>query len=827
MLSLLQVPVKNFLNIHHRKVLLVSPEVSFKELIELLKKHEENFAIVHKEGKPIGIITERDIVRAYLYNYPLDKPVYPLVKKELVKINSSSSLLVAFNLMTENYIRRLVVVNEKGEFEGVLTQQELILYSSEELFQGVGRIRDLLDMKSELVFALSEETVKEAVEKMVKYNIGALPILDEEGKPIGIITEKDLINICESDLKKPLREVALKKVITIKASDYLSNGIRLFKKYKIRHLVVVDESGRAINLISQRDFIQSLACTYIEFIQSQLNQAKNFLSLIPEIVIELSECDSECKLTWMNDFAKKNLGDEYLEKDILTFIDYDTWNRIYGILKREKFLYKEKIKSLIGKVYEITGTYLDLGKEGKIKLFLREITSELLKEEDLERELRFFKKFLDNSLDYILVIDKEGKIVFSNATFKKSLGFSEEEISNKTIFEIVNLPQSELMRNIDYLIKKGVEIKGRRYYKDAYQNLIPVEIKAKATYINGEPYIIINARDIREIIQLESKHQKELERLISFYNFVNKLNLLQNEGDLWKTLENYLLEKVDIFHYYEINPQNTEIWATYISGDKRSWIDCLEKEASSCQVFRTGKNFLGVGDIKCPMLKKVDDYDHFCFPLFFEGKLFGIVTLLKKDKFDENELKFFEDTLQTFNIYLNQIRLLRHLKDLAIKDPLLNIYNRRFLMEVLRKEEEKAKREGGFFSLILLDVDHFKKINDTYGHSVGDKVLKEVSLLLSLNIREMDYLARWGGEEFLFFLPKTSKEEAVAIAERLRSKIESYEFYLDERTKLKITASFGVAEFPRDGLSVDNLLKKADERLYKAKALGRNRVCSN
>ncbi|MFN3505224.1 MAG: CBS domain-containing protein, partial [Caldimicrobium sp.] len=217
MLSLLQVPVKNFLNVRQRKVLLVSPEITFKELTELLKKEEENFAIFQKEGKPIGIITERDIVRAYLYGYPLDKPAYALAKKELVKISNTSALLEAFNLMTENYIRRIIVVNDKGEFEGVLAQQDLILYSSEELFKGVGRIRDLLDLKSELIYASLNETLKEALEKMGKFNIGALPILDEDRKPIGIITEKDLITICECDLSKPLREIALKKVITIKA----------------------------------------------------------------------------------------------------------------------------------------------------------------------------------------------------------------------------------------------------------------------------------------------------------------------------------------------------------------------------------------------------------------------------------------------------------------------------------------------------------------------------------------------------------------------------------------------------------------------------------
>lgn len=824
MFYLLQLPIKNFLK--DRKILSPSVEVTFQELIDQFKRYDTNFAVFLKERKPVGIITERDVIKALNQKYPLSAPAFHLAKKELFKIKTSATLFSAFNLMTENFIRRLIVVDEEGRFEGVITQEDLILHSSEELFKGEGKIRDLLEIKSSLIYAGKEETLEEALSKMIQFNVGAIPVLDENLRPIGIITERDFLNISPEDLKKSLKEIALKEIITIHLKDPITRGIELFKKYPIRHLIVVDDSGRAINILSQRDFVQSLTCTYSEFLESNLKQAKNFISLIPEIVLELSECDSECKITWMNDFAKKHLGEEYIERDIYTLLDFDEWNRVYGLLKREKMVYKERVKGKKGEIYEITGTYIDFGKgEGKIKVFLRDVTHEYFKEETYQREIRFLRNFLDNSLDFIFVIDEKGHIRFANTAFKRALGYSEEEILKKSIFDIVDLPEEDLKRNIELLIKKGIEIKGRRFYKDVHGNIIPVEIKAKAVVLNGELFIIINARDISEILLGEEALKESYKTLSSFYSFAKALNFAKSEEEMFQVLENFLLEKVDTFHYFAIDPQTEEIETTYIAGKKEYWEDCLTKDITECRVYRTGRSFYGVPTNPCQRLKR-SDLPHLCVPLIFEGRFHGLITLIKDNPFSDEEIKYIEDKIQVFNIYLNQLRLLRAYRDLSLKDSLLGIYNRRFIIEMLKKEEEKSKRIGKYFSIILIDLDHFKRINDTYGHLSGDKVLMEFSRVVSSYIRSMDYFGRWGGEEFIILLPETDKTSSIQVAERIRKALENYRIFVSENEFIKITASFGVAEFPKDSLSYEGLLKIADERLYKAKSLGRNLVIS-
>ena len=491
----LQFPVKNFVK---KQVLTVEEKTTLKELIETFRRSNNHFAIILREKRPVGIITERDILKALFSNYPLNAPITPLIKRDLIKIEENNAVLKAFQLMTENFIRRLVVVDAEGYFKGVFTQEDFIKLSEAEIFRGEGKVRDLVESKSmDLIYATSDEIVKSVLSKMSMYNVGAMPILDENKHPVGIITERDILNLDPNDLDKKVIEMGKKKVITIKMNEPILRAVNLFKEYGIRHLLVVDNEGKAIQILSQRDMIDNLSQTYAEFLEESLINFKKFIDLIPEIVLELTDCSKECKITWMNEFAKNNLGEDYLNKEIYYLFDSKVWDRVYGALLKNRFLYKEIIKDNRGRIYEISATYIDIGKrEAKIKIFLKDLTSYLKKEEEFQRELRFLKTFLDNSLDLIFVIDEDGDIVFANESFKKFLGYTDDDLQNLKIYDIVLLSPEELKKNIDLIFTKGLIIEGERRYKDKYGNVYTVEIKAKGVVINSRKLIIINAREI-------------------------------------------------------------------------------------------------------------------------------------------------------------------------------------------------------------------------------------------------------------------------------------------------------------------------------------------
>jgi diguanylate cyclase (GGDEF)-like protein len=171
---------------------------------------------------------------------------------------------------------------------------------------------------------------------------------------------------------------------------------------------------------------------------------------------------------------------------------------------------------------------------------------------------------------------------------------------------------------------------------------------------------------------------------------------------------------------------------------------------------------------------------------------------------------------------------LRHanalLEKLAITDGLTSVYNRRYLMDALEKEFQRAKRYEEPFAVILIDVDHFKNVNDNFGHQMGDFVLRELAQILFQQLRDTDIVGRYGGEEFVILLPGTDLHGAVSLADRVRGLVEKHPFRWGDAFA-RITLSAGVVAYPHPSLqSPDDIVKQADAALYRAKKQGRNAV---
>jgi diguanylate cyclase (GGDEF)-like protein len=163
------------------------------------------------------------------------------------------------------------------------------------------------------------------------------------------------------------------------------------------------------------------------------------------------------------------------------------------------------------------------------------------------------------------------------------------------------------------------------------------------------------------------------------------------------------------------------------------------------------------------------------------------------------------------------------LRDQSIHDPLTGLYNRRYLDETMGRELVRGRRTGHDIGVVMCDIDYFKKVNDTWGHLAGDDVLKALARLLERHARGSDIVCRYGGEEFLMLLADIPPNLAYQRAEQLRVALEAMKIPFGEAV-IQVTASFGVANFPADGATQDNLIQAADAAMYQAKLAGRNRV---
>ena len=217
-----------------------------------------------------------------------------------------------------------------------------------------------------------------------------------------------------------------------------------------------------------------------------------------------------------------------------------------------------------------------------------------------------------------------------------------------------------------------------------------------------------------------------------------------------------------------------------------------------------------------------------CAPMVAGNKTLGVISLaglLRRPKNEKNMLKMVADF---GSISIQNRRLLAQVKDNANRDGLTGLMNKRFFTDQFANAFYAASKAHGQLSLFIFDIDHFKNYNDSNGHVMGDECLKLTGKLLRENTRDVDIVARWGGEEFVLLLPNTDKASAMAVAEKIRHRIET-EPYPDEQKQPggKLTISGGVATYPEDAQNATDLMRCADEALYAGKKSGRNRVSAH
>ena len=212
-----------------------------------------------------------------------------------------------------------------------------------------------------------------------------------------------------------------------------------------------------------------------------------------------------------------------------------------------------------------------------------------------------------------------------------------------------------------------------------------------------------------------------------------------------------------------------------------------------------------------------------CIPLTTDDTHIGVMNITNKksgDRFSDNDIDLLIALAGQAAITINNANLYH----LAITDGLTQLFINRYFRQKLEDELRRSQRYNRSLSLIMMDIDHFKKFNDTYGHQRGDAVLATTARIMKNNVRETDIPCRYGGEEFAVILPETDAKEAIILAERLREGIENYDFPGPKDEMLKVTTSLGIASFDKDIMNIADLIERADKAMYASKAAGRNRV---
>ncbi len=347
-----------------------------------------------------------------------------------------------------------------------------------------------------------------------------------------------------------------------------------------------------------------------------------------------------------------------------------------------------------------------------------------------------------------------------------------------------------------------------------------------------------------EILNLEGANRKLNERLIELYilyQLTRQLSLSLNLNELFERAMN-LIQDVLHLDEYSIMLLNDESGLLEIRASRGLSDDIVARgrvksgEGLSGKVAALGKPVL-VAD-----LSTNDTYIYYPgsgkrkgsylgIPLLArDGRIFGVLNLHNSDPagFNEKDLRLFQAAAEQVSISLDNALTFQMTKELTNRDELTKLYNRRYFFERLEKEVERAKRYQRKLSLLMIDIDHFKNYNDTFGHLHGDDVLRQIGQALEKNLRKVDVIARYGGEEFLALLPETDKKSAKRVGEKLRKAVEKADFHskVSELGPGKIAITIGISAFPDDCQDALELLDLADKAMYYGKVQGRNRVCA-
>ena len=332
----------------------------------------------------------------------------------------------------------------------------------------------------------------------------------------------------------------------------------------------------------------------------------------------------------------------------------------------------------------------------------------------------------------------------------------------------------------------------------------------------------------------------------SFTQMMNLLSACPNAEEAYKIIEAQLgkLHLAESGMLYMIKPSRNNV--QQVAGWGQSVSDPLVFPPADCWSLRRGRlhtvefhpstppNGHPANPLICPHISSTAPADYLCLPLVAQGETLGILHLRHFESIESAEASkswFTPQRVQRINIIAESLALaianltLRTtLRQQSIRDPLTGLYNRRYLEETLERELLRASRSKKNVGLMMIDVDHFKQFNDTYGHPAADAVLSAISHLFTLCTRREDLVCRYGGEEILIMLPETNLETTFQRAEMIREKVAQLNVQYQGQVLEPVSISIGVGIFPDHGQTPETLIHSADKALYGAKNNGRNRV---
>ncbi len=469
---------------------------------------------------------------------------------------------------------------------------------------------------------------------------------------------------------------------------------------------------------------------------------------------------------------------------------------------------------------------------------------------ELQQQTAYLNSLMENSPLGIAVLDSAGNVEFANSAFEELSLYRQRDIAGRFLNSLF-APDDETANPIQDLapVFNGEKLHRNVRWQRKDGKILDLDLHAVPFMEHGRvrgAYTI--CQDISERIKAfkaEKQNAQALKRLVKELEVrTQQMSWLSEMGDLLQCCES---EKeagaVIVRSIRMVFPEAVcGILYTFRSsrnllGTVASWgaTDRCQEHflPAACWGLRRGHPHWSESDIRCGHLPEDLKSRYLCIPMVGRGEALGLLvfgfTTEAIPQLDAEALRRSQQRLGTtvagqIALSLASLRLRETLRDQSIRDPLTGLFNRRFMEESLDKEMQRAARKGRNLSILCLDIDHFKRFNDTFGHDAGDEVLRSIADVFRNSFRGEDVICRQGGEEFAIILPEASAQDAALRAERLCTEVRGRTCKYKNEILGPVTISVGVSAFPQHASTAEGLLKAADQCLFKSKQSGRDRV---
>ena len=474
---------------------------------------------------------------------------------------------------------------------------------------------------------------------------------------------------------------------------------------------------------------------------------------------------------------------------------------------------------------------------------------------DLRDQTVYLNSLVENSPQPIVFLDLDRKMRVCNDAFLRMYQFTREDMAATPVDKLIWPPEMEEQGNkmfADAASGRTVRVTTRRRRKDGV--VLDVELICVPLIVDARTQgVCWIYSDISERLRAAKAAQQHAEQLDQM---VRELKIHNTEMALLSELNNLLQCCATSREAYAAVGQSAQklfpvatSGVLYVVQPEQKILESVAEwgpahvsesvfEPLTCWSFRRGRphwsEFPG-GGVVCSHLKDPTDASYLCVPMMAGNQNAGVLHLQINRSGPERETPGFEALMKGVEnlavtaagqiaLGIVSLRLREELEKSSIRDPLTGLFNRRILTESLQREILRSRRKNSTVALVFIDLDHFKKFNDTFGHAAGDEVLVRMARLFRAYYRAEDIVCRYGGEEFAVVMPEARAADALARADGLRAEAGQVVIQHEGRTLDRVTLSIGVAVFPEHASTPEELLRAADECLYRSKAAGRNRV---